>query len=71
MTVREAAKRIDVSPSLIYALCRDGVIPHTRHGRPGKRGCIRITEEALAAYIAASKGAEQQSASLTLAHIKL
>ncbi|MBN9119555.1 MAG: helix-turn-helix domain-containing protein [Planctomycetes bacterium] len=69
MTVREAAKRIGVSPSLIYALCQEGVIPHARHGRPGKRGSIRITEGAVEAYMAASKRAERQPAPLVLKHI--
>lgn len=50
MTVKDAAKRIGISPSLVYALCRAGVIAHARHGRPGKRGCIRIDEASLEAY---------------------
>ena len=53
MTVQEAARRIGVSASLVYALVHEGVIPHTRHGRPGKRGTIRITDEAIEEYIAA------------------
>jgi excisionase family DNA binding protein len=52
MTVRQTAERIGISPSLVYELCRLGVIKHTRHGRPGKRGCIRISEEAIAEYLA-------------------
>jgi excisionase family DNA binding protein len=55
-SVKQTADRIGVSASLVYALCRDGVLPHTRHGRAGKRGCIRITEEAVAAYVEASRG---------------
>ncbi|QEL14731.1 helix-turn-helix domain-containing protein [Limnoglobus roseus] len=50
MTVREAASRIGVSPSLVYELCRLGSLRHTRHGRPGSRGTIRISEEALREY---------------------
>lgn len=57
LTVKQFAERLGVSPSLIYALCRAGVIGHLRHGRPGKRGCIRIEEAALASYCEASKGA--------------
>jgi excisionase family DNA binding protein len=53
MTVREAALKIGVSASLVYELCRQGVLRHTRHGRPGKRGTIRISEEAVAEYVAA------------------
>jgi len=57
MTVREAADRLGISPSLIYALCREGIIRCTRHGRPGKRGCIRIEAAALDAYLESRKDA--------------
>lgn len=50
MTVRQAAQKLGISLSLVYALCHEGVIHHTRHGRPGKRGTIRISEEALRDY---------------------
>lgn len=50
LSVRLAAAKLGVSPSLVYALCRAGVIPHARHGRPGKRGTIRIDEAALEEY---------------------
>lgn len=50
MTVKQAAAKLDVSASLIYGLCRLGVIKVTRHGRPGKRGTVRISEEALEEY---------------------
>ncbi len=53
MTVQQAAGRIGISPSLVYELCKQGVIRHTRHGRPGKRGTIRISDEAVAEYLAA------------------
>jgi excisionase family DNA binding protein len=54
LTVAEAAERMGVSDSLVYELCKAGLIRHTRHGRPGKRGCIRIEENDLQAYLAAS-----------------
>jgi excisionase family DNA binding protein len=57
MTVREAALRIGVSASLVYELCRQGVLRHTRHGRPGKRGTIRISEQAVAEYLASCQQA--------------
>ena len=50
MTVKDAADKLEISASLVYELCRMGIISHTRYGRPGSRGCIRISEEALAAY---------------------
>jgi excisionase family DNA binding protein len=53
MTVMEAAERIGISSSLIYELCRLGMIRHSRHGRPGKRGTIRISEDAVTNYLAA------------------
>ena len=52
MTVAEAAKKIGISLSLTYELCRLGAIRHSRHGRPGRRGTIRISEEAVAEYLA-------------------
>jgi excisionase family DNA binding protein len=60
VTVREAATKIGVSASLVYELCRQGVLRHTRHGRPGKRGTIRISEEAVTEYIVACE--RQQTA---------
>ena len=53
MTVKQVAARVGISPSLVYALIQAGIIRHSRHGRPGKRGCIRISEEAVAEYLAA------------------
>ena len=66
-SVKQAAERLGISESLIYALCRLGVISHTRHGRPGKRGCIRIEEAALESYREGCKGAQ---APLPLTHIR-
>jgi excisionase family DNA binding protein len=53
MTVMEADERIGISSSLVYELCRLGMIRHSRHGRPGKRGTIRISEDAVTNYLAA------------------
>jgi excisionase family DNA binding protein len=53
LTVKQTADRIGISASLVYYLCQSGVIRHLRHGKPGKRGCIRISEEAIAEYLAA------------------
>lgn len=50
MTVKQAAIRLSLSPSLIYEMCRLGLLRHTRHGRPGCRGTIRISESALDEY---------------------
>jgi excisionase family DNA binding protein len=48
LTVKEAAERLSVSPTLVYALCSKGLIRHERHGLG--RGVIRISEEALEEY---------------------
>jgi len=53
MTVKEAAGRAAVSEALIYAWCADGTLPHTRVGRRGKRGHIRIAAEDLDGVLAA------------------
>ena len=47
LTVRQAAEALNVSPSLIYGLCAQGALRHERIGSPGKRGTIRIPEEAI------------------------
>lgn len=71
-TVKQAAKRLGISPSLVYALCAEGVIHHTRHGRPGKRGCIRIEESAVKEYRQNSiREGQQHAAPLLLKHITL
>lgn len=55
LTVRQAAERAAVSESLIYAWCSDGTLPHTRVGRKGKRGHIRIAQEDLDGLLASFK----------------
>ena len=62
LTVKQAAGRLGISPSLVYALCAAGALPHARHGRPGRRGCIRIDEAALEAYRRSCKGEGRQAA---------
>jgi excisionase family DNA binding protein len=49
VTVRQAAERLEVSPQLVYALIGAGRLRCTRHGLG--RGCIRVSEEQLAAYL--------------------
>lgn len=50
LSVKVVAERLGVSPGLVYALCAAGAIKHSRHGRPGSRGCIRIEEAAVDEY---------------------
>jgi excisionase family DNA binding protein len=55
LTVAQASQRACVSESLVYAWCNDGTLPHTRVGRKGKRGHIRIAVEDLDGVMAAFK----------------
>lgn len=42
LSVKEAAERVGVSPSLVYQWCADGTLPHYRLGGNGRRGKIVI-----------------------------
>jgi excisionase family DNA binding protein len=55
MTVKTAAERMSISDSLVYELCACGSLPHVRIGRPGSRGCIRITDADIDAFLASQK----------------
>jgi excisionase family DNA binding protein len=65
MTVKVAAERMGISDSLVYELCACGSLPHVRIGRPGSRGCIRITQADIDAFLASQKvgGADPSRAS--------
>jgi excisionase family DNA binding protein len=52
MTVKAAAERLEISPSLVYALCAAGKLRCHRIGLG--RGCIRIDEEQLADFLGKS-----------------
>jgi excisionase family DNA binding protein len=51
LTPKAAAERLGVSPSLIYQLCNEGVLPSYRFGGAGKRGRVMVAEPDLEAYI--------------------
>lgn len=53
MDVREAAKRLEVSVTLIYELCHAGKLPHARIGLG--RGTIRIAESDVEAYLRSAR----------------
>ncbi len=55
MNVREAARRLEISPSLCYQLCQEGRLGHIRIGARGRRGKIVIAEGDIAAFVAAAK----------------
>ncbi len=51
LSVKQAAERAGVSVSLIYAWCAAGALKHSRFGRPGRRGTIRVEENDLEAFL--------------------
>jgi excisionase family DNA binding protein len=53
MTVKQAAQRLEVAPSTVYALCAAGLMPHHRVGLG--RGVIRIDEADVRDYIEARR----------------
>jgi len=55
LNVRQAAERMGISDSLVYELCACGSLLHVRIGRPGSRGCIRITNADIDAFLASQK----------------
>jgi excisionase family DNA binding protein len=54
--VKEAAKRLEISDSLCYALVEEGRLPCRRIGRKGKRGKIVIREDDLAVFLESVRG---------------
>ena len=53
LTPKQVAERVGVSDSLVYEWCAQGLLKHYRFGGKGRRGCIRIEEADLAAFLAA------------------
>ena len=49
LTIKQTSEKLNVSASLVYALCTSGLIDHHRCGLG--RGTIRIDEAALQVYI--------------------
>lgn len=52
LSVKQAAERVGVSPSLVYVWCQEQRLPHYRVGAVGKRGRIRIAPADLDAFMA-------------------
>jgi excisionase family DNA binding protein len=50
MTVRQAAERLEISPSLVYSLISSGKLRHCRVGHG--RGRLRIPDDAIGEYLA-------------------
>jgi excisionase family DNA binding protein len=62
LTVKQAAERLHLSASLVYALCASKRLRHERHGLG--RGKILIPEDAIEEYrqsvtVATEQGADQ------------
>jgi excisionase family DNA binding protein len=58
-SVKQAAGLLSGSIATVYSLCASGTLRHTRIGRPGRRGVIRIPQEAIDEYL---KGREVAAA---------
>jgi excisionase family DNA binding protein len=74
LTVKQAAVRLGISPSLVYGWCEDRILPHFRLGNKGsRRGKILIEETALDAFLQCRKveAGAGNAASLALRHITL
>jgi excisionase family DNA binding protein len=68
MKVPEVASRLDVSASMVYALCASGRLPHVRVGLG--RGTIRISEEDLKVFLESCR-ADRPAPLADLKHIKI
>jgi excisionase family DNA binding protein len=62
LTVRQVAERLNVADSLVYGWCHSGQLAHLRLGSKGKRGCIRILEADLEAFLAGVRREVRQEA---------
>jgi excisionase family DNA binding protein len=50
-SVKQAAQLLSGSVALVYHLCAVGALRHTRIGVPGRRGVIRIPQDAIDDYL--------------------
>ncbi len=55
LSVKQAAERLGVSPSLVYQWCAERRLPHLRLGRGGRRGKILIEEADIDAFLATAR----------------
>jgi excisionase family DNA binding protein len=55
VTVKEAAKRLEISQSLCYRLIEEGRLPCRRIGQKGRRGKIIETEDDYAKFMESVK----------------
>ena len=73
LTVKQVAERLGVSESLVYEWCSEGVLPHYRFGRKGRRGKILIDETEFDAFLAGCRqeGRQDTATMPELRHIQL
>jgi excisionase family DNA binding protein len=75
VTVREAARRLEISVSLVYRLIESGKLRCTRHGLG--RGVIRVSDNQLADYLAIAESGpgssqpESTRSRVRLKHLRL
>lgn len=69
LLIKEVAEQLRISPSLFYALVREGKIRHVKVGLGKKQGGIRVPEDALARFIEESTVSRSSAEDLT--HIRL
>ncbi len=55
LTPKQVAEKLGVSDSLVYEWCAEGLLPHYRVGRKGKRGKVLIEQADLDAFLAAHR----------------
>jgi excisionase family DNA binding protein len=55
LKVLEVAKQLKISTAIVYGWVSKGLLACHRLGAKGKRGCIRIAESDLAAFLAGSR----------------
>lgn len=70
LTPKQVSEQLGVSDSLIYEWCAQGLLPHYRFGRKGKRGKVLIEQADLNAFLAAHRQ-ETKPQAPPLKHINL
>ena len=69
LTVKEAADKLGVSPSLVYQLCKERKLRHCRIGLG--RGKVLIPEEAIEDFLKSSEVTPDPMPSARYRHIKI
>jgi excisionase family DNA binding protein len=72
LTVKQVAEKVGVSLSLVYDWCNNGLLPHYRFGKPGRRGKIMVDPDELGGFVASCRReAKPPDTTPSLKHIKL